>query len=252
MAARDLPLCITCGAWSPDAPLACGHPPNPQLTWHRLPWWHHLGDFLGLALFTLLLAAVLIGLGPLLWWLLLGWPPDGALETFGAIALALVTLPAWAVGLMLVRVLPEYWPGRRWEIRDTRADPDDITSGYIDLRRGRPVRGDVARTVRAPILPPVTEDMSSVTAAKTTGDLRLVLAAALAGLAARRQIALTLVETTGWTRDPGDPDPLPHRTPRIDARRLSSKTADTLWLEALLLDRLSAEHDLDLDTRLRD
>lgn len=246
MARRDLPFCVTCGA------PACTHPRDPQVTWQPPPWSDGLLDFLGMAAFTLAFAGVLMGVGPLLWWLAYGWPPRGWIEIFGVIAIALVSIPGWVVGLGLLVSLPEHWQGRCWRICDARGDPDDVIAGFLFMRLGRPVCGDVTRTVRSALPSHDRSDMSSITAAGHTGGPALVLAAALAGLTARGQLALTLVETTGWTRDPNDAGPRPKGALAVHARRLSPRTSDTPWIEGTLLDLLAPDLDLDLHHPLRD
>lgn len=251
MARRGLPLCITCGAWSPGEP-ACGHAPDPRLHWSAPPWWDGLGDLFGMALFTVLLAAVLMGVGPLLWALFYDWPPRGWIETFGVVGVALVSIPGWVVGVGLVLSIPGHWRGRCWQVRDARASADDVTSGFVFIRRGAPVRGSVTRAVCAAVPSHVEMDMSSVTAAENTGDLGLVLAAALAGLAAGGRLALSLVETTGWSRQPHDEAPRPLAGTSVHVRGLSPRTSDASWLEGALLDLLAHGRDVELRHPLRD
>jgi hypothetical protein len=77
--------------------------------------------------------------------------------------------------------------------------------------------------------------MSSITAARHTGDPGLVLAAALAGLAARGQLG-----------------PRPQSAVGIHVRRLSPRTAEAPWIEGALLDLLAHGHDLELRHPVRD
>ncbi|MDC0666595.1 hypothetical protein [Nannocystis radixulma] len=250
MARGELPLCTVCGTWSPGGALRCGHPPDARLTWLRPPWSDGLRDFLGMAAFTLLCAAVLLAIGPLLWWIFATWPPESPLDIAGAIGVGLVSLPSWVFGIGIVLAIPEHWRGRCWRLHDARAGDDDRATGFVVVRGRGPVRGDLVRTIRAAIPEHDCSDMSSTTAAQATGDPQLVVAAPLAGLAARGHIALTLVDTSGWTLRVPDP-PLAVRSAGVHVRSLSLQTAEHPWLERLLLDQLEAGQPVELRQALR-
>ncbi|MCY1070309.1 hypothetical protein OV090_36535 [Nannocystis sp. RBIL2] len=249
MARRELSLCTSCGAWSPGGP-RCGHPRDPRLVWLRPPWWDGLGDLLLMALFAVLLAAVLMGIGPLLWWLYPFWPPESPLHIAGALCIGLVALPSSIFGIGVILAIPELYRGRCWHLRDAAASDDDRVVGQIFVRVRAPVSGGVVHTVRSPVPAPDCSDMSSESAARLTGDPSLVLAAALAGLAARGRIALTRVDTSGWNLHRRGP-PLAIRSSAVHIRSLSPRTADDPWLEGVLLDRLADDRPVELRPVLR-
>ncbi|WAS96867.1 hypothetical protein [Nannocystis punicea] len=250
MARRELSLCTTCGTWSPGGVARCGHPRDPRLAWLRPPWWDNLGDLLLMALVTLLVAAVLLGIGPLLWWLYPRWPPESPLDIAGALCIGLVTVPCWLFGIGVILAIPEHYRGRCWHLRDAAGSDDDRVEGHVFVRVRAPVRGGLVRTVRSPVPAHDSPDMSSETSARTTGDPQLLVAAALAGLAARGRIALTRVDTSGWSLRRADP-PLTIRGAAVHVRRLSPRTADDPWLEGALLDLLADGPDVELRRPLR-
>jgi hypothetical protein len=250
MTGRELSLCTTCGTWSPGRVARCGHPRDPRLEWLRPPWWDNLGDLLLMALFTLLFAAVLMGIGPLLWWLYPAWPPESPLDIAGAICIGLVAAPCCLFGIGIILAIPEHYRGRCWRLRDAAGGDDDRVEGQVFVRVRAPARGGLVRTVRSPVPAPESSDMSSETAARTTGDPQLLVAAALAGLAARGRIALTRVDTGGWSLRRSDP-PLTIRSAAVHVRRLSPKTADDPWLEGVLLDQLADGPAVELRRPLR-
>ncbi|PCC68331.1 hypothetical protein SAMN02745121_05102 [Nannocystis exedens] len=250
MAERELSLCTTCGTWSPDGAARCGHARDPRLSWLRPPWWDGLGDLLRMALFTVLCAAALMSIGPLLWWLYPWWPPESPLHIAGAIGIGIVTAPGWVFGIGLVLAIPEHYRGRCWHLRDAAGSDDDRAAGHVFVRVRAPVRGGLVRTVRSPLPLPDCSDMSSEAAAQRTGDPQLVVAAALAGLAARGRIALTRVDTGGWRLRRREP-PLVIRSAAVHVRSLSPRTADDPWLEGALLDQLADRPDVELRQPLR-
>lgn len=249
MARRELSLCTTCGTGSPGGP-RCGHPRDPRLVWLRPPWWDGLGDLLVMALLALLSAAALIGLGPLLWWLYPFWPPESPLHIAGAICIGVVACTSSLFALGVVLALPELYRGRCWRLRDAAACDDDRVVGELFVRVRAPVRG-VVHTVRSAVPSPDCCNMSSETASRLTGDLSLVVAAALAGLAARGRIVLTHLDTRGWHLHRPGPPPLAIRKVAVHVRSLSPRTADDPRLEGLLLDRLADGQPVELRPVLR-
>ncbi|WAS94197.1 hypothetical protein [Nannocystis punicea] len=249
MARRELPLCPVCGAWSPGPTPRCGHARDPRFTWQPRPWWDGLGEFLGAALFMLAAAVALIGVGPLLWSIFSDWPPRTLAEYFGVLGMLLVTGPTAMVGLGLLIMLPERYRGRAWLLVDLDPVPGDTVLGEVWVRRRAPVHGGVTRTIRTVITSHDCSDMSSKTAAWSTGEPRVVVAATLAGLAARGQIELSLHDTTGWTARPRDP-PSPLRRSVVHVRRLPEKTAGLPRFEVRLLAGFAGGDDRELAREL--
>jgi hypothetical protein len=242
---RASPLCPTCGAW--DA--RCGHPPDPRLQWTAAPLGRAVLDLLGTAVFTLLIAAVLIGLGPLLWWLAYGWPPRDWIEWFGVIMVALVSVPGTVVGLGMIVSIPEHWPGRRWTARDLAATDADRWTGDLVVRRGRPEWGELARNTTAPLPAPDSFDMSTETAAKSTADPAKLITAALAALLARGHVELSAVHRTGWTYH-GDAPPCALDHLRYYLRPRGPDPVHLPWLEQALLTLVTRQPDTDLLTHV--
>lgn len=228
---RALPLCSTCGAWSEP----CGHPPDPRVQWVAEPLRNGLLDLLGMAVFSVLFAATVIGVGPLLWWLAYGWPPSGWLETLGVIMIALISLPGAVIGVGMLVSIPEHYRGRRWNVRDLAARDDDRVDGFLVVRRRGPDRGDLTRTRRSGLPAPVSFDMTTETAARTTADPGRLFAVALAGLLARGHLELARVHEHGWSRAP---DEAPRRTDRVlyYVRPRGPRSSAHPWLERTLLD----------------
>lgn len=237
----DLPLCTTCGAWSEP----CGHPPDPRLRWVAEPLRNGLLDLLGMAVVTVLFAVVIIGIGPLLWWLAYGWPPGDWIELLGVIAIALISIPGAVIGVGLIISIPEHYRGRRWNVRDLAARDDDRVDAWLFVRRRRPDRGGLVRTVRTAIPAPVSFDMTTETAARATDDPGLLLAVALAGLLARGHLDLQRVHETGWTRQPSEG---PRPTDRVlhHLRPRGPQTPEHPWIERTLLDLVAAHPGDDL------
>ncbi|MCY1008222.1 hypothetical protein OV079_22205 [Nannocystis pusilla] len=250
MARRELSLCTTCGTWSPDCRPRCGHPRDPRLVWLRPPWWDGLGALLVRASFALLLAAALMGLGPLLWWLYPFWPPESPLHIAGALCIGLVALPSSLLAIGVVLAIPELYRGRCWHLHDAAARDDDRVVGQVFVRVRAPVRGGVVRTVRSAVPAPDCFDMSSEAAAHSTGDPSRIVAAALAGLAARGRIALIRVDTSGWRLQRRGP-PVAIRSAAVHVRSLSPRTADDPRLEGELLARLADGQTVELRPVLR-
>lgn len=240
---RASPLCSTCGAWGPG----CGHPPDPRLQWTAEPLRRPALELLGMAVFTILFAAVLIGIGPLLWWLAYGWPPHDWMEWFGVVMVALVSLPGAVIGVGLVITIPEHWHGRRWTVRDLAATDADRWTGDVTVRRGRPERGELARAITSALPAPASFDMSSETAAKSTADPAALLTAALADLLARGHVALSHVHRTGWTYH-GDPPRCALDRHRYDLRPRGPDPVHLPWLERALLTLVTRRPDTDLLT----
>jgi len=237
-AARRPPaLCCTCGE-DPATPSAtCDHAltHGDRLRWVRAPWHDGLLDASLDLLFALGLVAVLVGFGPLLWWLSYGWPPTGWLEIFGVICIALVTLPGAIVSLGILISLPELRRGRRWDVVDTQARPDDAVYGSVWMRRGRPHHGSVGRHIEIPVVAPAHRELTSLHAAAATEDPAEIVVGAVLGLAARGQLVFTRTATTGFSQHP------PHAPNRIRDHGLAIAapaiaTPDLPWLERMLLD----------------
>lgn len=236
-AARRPPaLCSACGEPPTHADPTCDHAltHGDRLRWVRAPWHDGLLDSLFDLVFALGLVAVLVGFGPLLWWLAYGWPPTGWLEIFGALCIALVTLPGAVVSVGILLSLPDLRRGRRWDVVDTQARPDDAVHGSVWMRRGRPHHGGVTRHVVTPLAAPTHSELTSLHAAAATDDPAEIVVGAVIGLAARGELVFTRTVTTGWSQHPPH---APHRI-RDHGLTIAASTAaapDLPWLERLIL-----------------
>lgn len=226
-----LPLCFDCGA---AADAGCGHPRSSRLRWAPAPLRAHLREGLGVMAFTALFALVLIGVGPLLWWLAYGWPPEGWIELAGALGIALVSLPGWVIAIGVLLSAPSLWPERRWALIDREGG----VRGSMSTRRGRLVRAELSIAARTTLARPTSTSLTSTLAIERSDDPTLVLAAALVGLAARGLVRVTATRTTGWTRSAEDVAARP-----VDALALTIAATDERpppqpWIEAMLLGML--------------
>lgn len=233
-AARPPAVCFVCGDDPARPSPSCDHATAPgRLRWVRAPWHDGLLDTTADLVITLGIVAILVGFGPLLWWLTYGWPPTGWIEIFGVLGIALVTLPGAIVSVGLLISLPELRRGRRWDVVDAATHARDSVFGLVRLRRGRPRSGGVSHHIVTPI-PAPTADLTSVRAAELTADPRELVLAALLGLAARGQISLTRAQTTSWTVSGIHHDISRCRDDEILVARAAT-TSDLPWLERTLL-----------------
>ncbi len=268
MPRADLPLCPRCGAWCSD----CGHAPEPRLTWIAEPLRHRVLAVVGMAVFTVLFAAVLMGIGPLIWWLTYGWPPQTWIELLGVIAVALISLPGWVVGIGLVLSIPEHDPGRLWNLRDAAPRDQDTWFGAAVVRRAllrasatrvarlalpRPPCPELTSETAAPRLTTVLQDMSQGPAAAPhpaappdpaalADELTRLLTAALAGLVARGRVVVYAARSHGWSRAAPDAAPATldhlHHTLAVQ----SPDPTGAPWLEAILLRELAHGREVSL------
>lgn len=230
----ELPLCVVCGALARGGAPACAHARVARARWVGEPWWRVIAGFAGTAIGTLLFAAVLAGIGPLIGWLAYGWPPQGWIEILGVIGVALVSIPGVVVGVGLVLSIPELYPGRAWELRDREATDEAWWRGWAHVRGGR-VRGQATLHLRTRVPGPSSCRLSSEDAARCTGDPARVIAAALAGLAASGRLAVSREKRVGWSRDALDEAPRPIAGLEYTLRAVGSPAAEGPWVERALL-----------------
>lgn len=231
VARRDLPLCPACGAWRTP----CEHAREPRLRWRAEPLGRYLGEGLGHVAFAVFFTLLLVGTGPLIFWLMYGWPPRDWIEWIGAIGVAIVSLPGLLVGIgVLVSTVTER-EGRRWALIDAAPRPDEAIHGEVFVRGGRPLRGAASRTLSAGVSAPAGAWLSSETAMARTDDPVKVAAAALVGMLARDELALVRADTRGWTMAGGERSPVAVRSFTLvgGAAAASSPWIEQLWLATL-------------------
>lgn len=249
MPGAELPLCVVCGAFARGSAPGCAHARVARARWVGQPRWRVVADFAGMAFGTLLFAAVIAGVGPLLWWLAYGWPPRGWIELFGVIGVALVSIPGAVVGVGLVCSIPELYRGREWELRDDEATDAVWWRGWA-LVRGRRVRGRATHHLRTRVPGPAQSRLTSEDAARCTGDPARVIAAALAGLAAAGRIALGCEKSVGWRRDDQDEAPRPIAERLLTLRAVLPRADEGPWLERVLLSALPPGQEVALAAAL--